>query len=82
MYELRRSIDRGMRKLKIPKGVREFIVGFNLSEKKDFLLSQDSFDKLMSISPSPKGTSIVNRRQKKQIMIYQSLFLRIMCHNM
>lgn len=65
MYELRRSIDRGMRKLKMPKGVREFVVGFNLSEKKDFLLSQDSFDKLMSISPSPKGTSIVNRRQKK-----------------
>lgn len=65
MYELRRSIDRGMRKLKMPKGVREFVVGFNLSEKKDFLLGQDSFDKLMSISPSPKGTSIVNRRQEK-----------------
>ncbi|GIC72106.1 glycosyltransferase family 2 protein [Limosilactobacillus fermentum] len=65
MYELRRSIDRRMRKLKMPKCLREFVVGFNLSEKKDFLLGQDSFDKLMSISPSPKGTSIVNRRQEK-----------------
>lgn len=65
MYELRRSIDRRMRKLKMPKCLREFVVGFNLSEKKDFLLGQDSFNKLMSISPSPKGTSIVNRRQEK-----------------
>ncbi|UJP15615.1 glycosyltransferase family 2 protein [Limosilactobacillus fermentum] len=65
MYELRRSIDRRMRKLKMPKCLKEFVVGFNLSEKKDFLLGQDSFDKLMSISPSPKGTSIVNRRQEK-----------------